>query len=165
MCTHPNQRGSTLIELIMFIVIVSVAMAGIMLAMNQTVGHSADTMLRKQALASAESLLEEIERLPFARTCSVCSPTQANRPNFVNILDYHGYNTGASGIMPADGTTTEISGLKYYVAAVSAVLVTTPAPDPIFANIPAANTVQITVTVTDPAGQSITLTGYRTSIY
>ena len=64
MFTKPSsllQRGISLIELIMFIVIISAALAGILLVMNQVTGHSADPLIRKQALAIAESMLEEIQ--------------------------------------------------------------------------------------------------------
>ena len=65
MYTPHNQRGISLIELIMFIVIVSVALAGILLVMNVTTKGSADPLVHKQALAIAESLLEEVELMPF----------------------------------------------------------------------------------------------------
>lgn len=64
------QAGISLIELIMFIVIVSVGLAGILSVMNVTTRASADPMLRKQAIAIAESLLEEIELQPF----TFCDP-------------------------------------------------------------------------------------------
>lgn len=54
------QRGVTLIELIMFIVIVSVGLAGVLASLNISVKSSADPMQTKQALAIAEGLLEEI---------------------------------------------------------------------------------------------------------
>src|SRR4030065_640507 len=65
-----KQRGISLIELIMFIVIVSVALAGILLVMNVTTKSSADPLVHKQALAVAESLLEEVELMPF----TFCDP-------------------------------------------------------------------------------------------
>ncbi|MBI5626895.1 MAG: prepilin-type N-terminal cleavage/methylation domain-containing protein [Nitrosomonadales bacterium] len=65
-----RQRGVSLIELIMFIVIVSVAVAGILLVMNVTTRGSADPLIHKQALAIAESLLEEVELMPF----TYCDP-------------------------------------------------------------------------------------------
>ncbi len=71
------QRGVSLIELIMFIVIISVAVTGILLVMNQVTGHSADSLVRKQALAIAESLLEEVELMPF----TYCDPDDANAAN------------------------------------------------------------------------------------
>lgn len=74
MCTRHNQRGISLIELVMFIVIVSVALAGILLVMNATTKGSADPLIHKQALAIAESLLEEVELMPF----TYCDPDDAN---------------------------------------------------------------------------------------
>ena len=54
------QRGFTLIELIIFIVVVAAGLAGILSVMNTVVKSSADPMIRKQTIAIAESLLEEI---------------------------------------------------------------------------------------------------------
>ena len=65
MCTSRRQHDLTLIELIMFIVIVSVALAGVLTVLNHTVRHSADPMIRKQALAIAEAVLEEVMLQPF----------------------------------------------------------------------------------------------------
>jgi len=69
-----RQRGMTLIELVMFIVIVSVGVAGILSVLDIAVQHSADPMIRKQMLAIAEGLLEEVETMPF----TFCDPTDAN---------------------------------------------------------------------------------------
>ena len=74
MCTRNNQRGISLVELIMFIVIVSVALAGILLVMNTVTKGSADPLIHKQALAIAESLLEEVELMPF----TYCDPDDPN---------------------------------------------------------------------------------------
>lgn len=65
-----TQLGTSLVELIMFIVIVAVALAGILLVMNTVTRSSADPLIHKQALAIAESLLEEIELMPF----TLCDP-------------------------------------------------------------------------------------------
>lgn len=69
-----KQRGISLVELIMFIVIVSVALAGILLVMNVTTRGSVDPLIHKQALAIAESLLEEVELMPF----TYCDPNDPN---------------------------------------------------------------------------------------
>ncbi|KKW14203.1 MAG: hypothetical protein UY54_C0021G0001, partial [Parcubacteria group bacterium GW2011_GWA2_50_10b] len=61
MYVNPNrhdQRGLTLIELIMFIVIVSVGLAGILLVINTVVKSSADPVVRKQSIAMADAILE-----------------------------------------------------------------------------------------------------------
>lgn len=65
MSTERRQQGLTLIELIVFIVIVSVALAGVLTVLTHTVRHSADPLIRKQALAIAEGILEEIMLQPF----------------------------------------------------------------------------------------------------
>jgi MSHA pilin protein MshD len=65
-----RQRGVTLVELILFIVIVGVAVGGIMTVMNITARASVDPVRRKQALIIAEGLLEEVELAKF----SYCDP-------------------------------------------------------------------------------------------
>lgn len=79
MCTERpvrviRQRGLTLVELIVFIIIVSIALTGILSVLNFSVMHSADPMVRKQAIAIAEALMEEVTLHPF----TYCEPTDAN---------------------------------------------------------------------------------------
>jgi MSHA pilin protein MshD len=86
-----RERGISLIELIMFIVIVSVALAGILLVMNVTTKSSADPLVHKQALAIAESLLEEVELMPF----TYCDPDDANAASAVAATSCTGSAGGA----------------------------------------------------------------------
>jgi MSHA pilin protein MshD len=65
-----RERGVTLIELVLFIVIVGVASAAILGVMSLTTKQSADPQLRKQALAIAEGMLEEIALARF----TYCDP-------------------------------------------------------------------------------------------
>lgn len=66
-------RGVSLVELLMFIVIVGTAVVGILQVFSLTTRHSADPLLRKQALSIAEGLLEEVELAGF----TFCDPTDA----------------------------------------------------------------------------------------
>ncbi len=66
--------GVTLIELIVFIMIVGIALAGILSVLNISVRSSADPMVRKQMLALAEALMEEVSAQAF----TYCDPTDAN---------------------------------------------------------------------------------------
>lgn len=66
-------RGLTLIELLMFVVIIGISLASILQVMRLTTNISADPQLRKQALAIAEGLLEEVELAHF----TYCDPTDA----------------------------------------------------------------------------------------
>jgi MSHA pilin protein MshD len=74
------QRGLTLVELVIFVAVVGAAIAGVLLAYGVAVKSSADPLLRKQAAAVAESLLNEVLAQPF----SYCDPqdpaNDANSP-------------------------------------------------------------------------------------
>ena len=65
-----RERGVTLLELIVFIVIVSVAVMGVLTALDLSNRSSTDPMIQKQALAIAEALLEEVQLQPF----TYCDP-------------------------------------------------------------------------------------------
>lgn len=69
-----RQRGVTMIELVMFIVIIGVALAGLLQVLNFTTRTSADPLRQKQALMIAEGLLEEVRLSAF----TFCEPTDAN---------------------------------------------------------------------------------------
>ena len=55
-----NKRGFTLVELIISMMVVAIALGGVLMVMNYTILHSADPMLEHQAVAIAESYLEEV---------------------------------------------------------------------------------------------------------
>lgn len=69
-----RQAGLTMIELIVFIVIISVAVAAVMETFSKISARSADPFLRKQAMLRAESLLEEVSLAHF----TFCHPDDAN---------------------------------------------------------------------------------------
>lgn len=151
------QRGISLIELIMFIVIVSVSLAGILLVMNQVTAHSADPLIRKQALAVAESMLEEIKLQDLSGVA--CAGTLGNnsaRSGVSSVWDYCNYTT-TGGILEFSDNTP-VQGLNGYniqnvaVAQISSLGGTA---------ITAGSGVEITVTVADPMGATISATGYR----
>jgi MSHA pilin protein MshD len=169
-----RQRGVSLIELVVFIAIVGVGLAGIVAAMNSTVGRSADPLPIKQAVAIAEALLDEVQLAPF----TWCDPDDANvltatssaigatgcaslpeaigpeagdaRP-YDNVNDYNGF--AMTGI--TDLTGAAITGLGAYNASVSVAAAA-------LGSVPAGAALLITVTVTGPGGTNISLSGYRT---
>jgi len=157
-----RQAGLSLVELVMFIVIVSIGIAGILSVMNVTTGSSADPMVRKQAMAIAESMLEEILLKDFANPADPDAfsgaPTQANRALFDDIGDYHGFAT--TGIYPV-GDATVIPGLGGYNIQVS--VVSDGSLGGAASVVPAADARLITVTVTGPGATAITLNAYRTN--
>ena len=68
-----RQHGLTLIEAILFMMIVGVALAGIVGVLNLTTKGSTDPLRRKQALMIAEGLLEEVQQAKFSY-CDATDP-------------------------------------------------------------------------------------------
>lgn len=92
------QGGLTLVELIVFIVIVGTALAGVLSVLNVTVRASADPVVRKQALAIAEALLEEVMLQPF----TWCDPDD---PNAATANQYGDCATPENNLAPEPGET------------------------------------------------------------
>jgi MSHA pilin protein MshD len=160
-----RQAGVSLIELIVFIVIVSVGVVGLISVMNPSIRSSADPMVTKQFVAIAESLLNEIEHQPFTsnpQNSSGPTPNTETRNGstgqfFDNVRDYGGFVT--ESIADPNGTSL-IAGYRAEVAIVAVGASFTLASDA---------AVAITVTVCRSvapsaacAGRdSFALTGYR----
>lgn len=66
-----QQRGVTLIELVVFLVVVSIALTTIVMAMNSSLIRSVDPLLDMRALECAQAKLDEINARKFDRN----SPT------------------------------------------------------------------------------------------
>lgn len=160
----------------MLIAVLGIAVSGVLLAINRATQDSVDPIYGKQAVAIAESLLEEILSLPH----TFCDPNDAaaagalgvtnctlveglgpeagegryNQANpFDNVNDYHGFNT-ATNALPGirDLSNTLLPNLQGYAASVNvanATLNGTPA-------------LLVTVTVTAPRNTVVNLQGYRT---
>lgn len=97
MCTKrclDSQRGMTLIELVVFIVVVSVGLAGVLSVFNVVVKGSADPLVTKQALAVADSLLEEILLKDFCDPSSVIEVTADTAIGSANLTAVSPATTG-----------------------------------------------------------------------
>jgi len=70
MSNKRQQMGMSLIEVVVFIIVLGIGFAGMLVLYNQVTRSSVDPMVRKQALAIASSLLEEIELHAF----TFCDP-------------------------------------------------------------------------------------------
>ena len=84
------QTGVTLVELILSIVIISIALTGVLTVMNLTVSHSADPVVRHQSISIAESYLEEILLQSYDNPTNGYSG--ADRSQFDDVDDYNGLN-------------------------------------------------------------------------
>jgi MSHA pilin protein MshD len=171
-----SQAGLSLVELIMFIIIVSVGVAGILTVFNLTSQKSADPQVRRQMLAVAEALLEEVEFKPF----TLCDPDDPNAATAVTSANCTGGAGGANDesklpLGPEAGETratfdnvsdynglslalvSDINGsnsINGYSATVSVT------QQQLEASIPLDASLRVTVTVTH-GSDSLSLSGYR----
>jgi MSHA pilin protein MshD len=136
-----RQRGFTLIELIIFIVVVGVGLAGILSVMNTVVKSSADPMVRKQAIALADSVMEEVLQKAYSDPDGV-QGNESTRDTMDDVDDFNG-KTQTLFALPAS--------LSGYAIAI------TVAADNATLGIAAK---KVTVTVSR-GSESVTLTGYR----
>lgn len=181
-----RQKGISLIELIIFMIIVGIAMAGIISAINYNVRHSADPVVKKQALAIAESLLEEIELMPF----TWCDPNDPNATTATTAADCTGGADGANDesrlvlgqLGPETGETrygpaffdnvSDYNGFSMASGAIMDINNTNSGLDGYTASvavtkkalngIAVADSLSIIVTVTGPLDTTVQLEGYRT---
>ncbi|MCE2660366.1 MAG: type II secretion system protein [Rubrivivax sp.] len=143
-----RQRGVTLVELIISMVVAGVIISGIWSVWATLGKRSADPLVARQTLAVAQSLLREIELQPLPGTAVAASAP--GRIGYASILDYNGLNL--SGIQDAEGVV--IPGLEAYTASIS---VTAQA----LSGIPANQGWWIQVTVSGPDGKSQSLGSWR----
>ncbi len=142
-------RGATLVELLVSIVIVSIAAAAVLGVLTLNTGASADPMHRYQAAAVAEGYLEEIMLRSVDDPDGVDAETA--RANFDDVDDYNGLlDNGA-----ADQFGVPIAALADYNVQVS---VTSDASLP---GAPASDVLRIDVRVTRGALVDYMLSGYR----
>lgn len=145
MCTtERRQRGFTLIELIIFIVVVSAGLAGILSVMNSVVKSSADPMVRKQAMALADSILEEALLKSYADPDGT-NAGETDRSNWDNVDDFNAKTNADFADLPA-----ELAGYVIGIAVVD---------DATTLGLAAK---KVTVTITHGT-DVVSMTGYRTN--
>jgi MSHA pilin protein MshD len=104
------QAGLSLIETLVFMVVVSVGVVGLLSTISPMVQSSGDPVVARQAMAIAESLLSEIEQQPF----TYCDPDDANFASAASTADCTGGAAGSQDKGGADLTTpTPVAETRY----------------------------------------------------
>lgn len=182
---HGRQRGLSLVEQIIFIVVVGVGVAGVITAFFVSTRGSADPMIQKQALAIAEAVMEEVQLQPFtycdpdddnaatATSVGGCAAANENNlaPEGVDTPPTGPAETRAGADRPFDNVNDyngfsmgpgisnisgiAIAGLEGYTASVTVA-------NQALGAIGATESLLITVTVTGPGNTTVALNGYRT---
>lgn len=185
------QFGVTLVELIVFLVIVSVAIAGVLKTLEIANRSSVDPMLGKQALAIAESLLTEVEQQAFtycdpddananvATTSAGCASTSQDNGGstlgpvpstesrysatnpFDNVADYNGFTMPGGGCAGICNPGST-TPIASLTGYAASVSITRAGNAAPFTAIAATSAVlKITVQVTGPANTVVRLVGYK----
>ena len=179
-------QGTTLIELITAISIISIVIVGLLVLTSQSTQRSSDPLITEQAIAIAQSYQEEIQQKRFCdpdwdhdgvvpndtdcpihctvSACSSCSLlgtgwTVETRSTYDNVCDYNALNE-----VPTDQNANAIANLGQYTVVVQVI-------DDAGANIGVAGNVlngnsgqvvRVNVTVTHPSMDlPIVLSSYR----
>lgn len=154
MLTLPKQNaGITLVELVVTIVILSIALLGIVATLNLGVSQSSNTLFELRATALAQSYLDEILSKKFdersrnngippcvgpgsGRNCTTVigvNGSESARTSFDDVDDYNDLDEGANSSPAADLVDAQgivragYAGFRVQVA-VSTIDVTTPNP-------------------------------------
>lgn len=147
------QRGFTLVEMIIAMVIVSVGLAGVLAVLSRTGAQSADPMVTKQVTALAEGMMEEIMLKPV-KGPGTAIPAGAGcmRTDFDEIRDYNGYDQPVCDITGNPG----VAGYRINVSVANA------SGNALAETVPDTEAVRIKVTVTHGT-TSHALVGWRYS--
>lgn len=150
--TIRDERGVTLIELIVSILIISIAASAVLGLLSRSAGRSADAMIMAQAVSIAEAYLEEISLKAYADPDGVDGETV--RPDFDDVDDYNGLvDSGARNQFGA-----AIAALSRYTVTV------TVGTSAALTSVPSADALRIDVRVTYTPNVTVAISGYRTRL-
>ncbi|MGM0769352.1 MAG: type IV pilus modification PilV family protein [Pseudomonadota bacterium] len=165
MMTH--QRGATLVELVMTIVIISVAIAGVVGAFSLIAGRSADPLNQTRSVALAQLYMDEILAKKFAdgspvgggavstsaeADCANIGDDGENRSTFNDVDDYDVLNNAS----PENSEQAPLSGYNGFQVSVSVECAGT---DVNFTENFQAK--RIDITITDPSHNTYVFSAYR----
>lgn len=158
-----RQAGVTLVELIISIVVISIALVGIFTVINLTSSTSANPVVQYQAIAIAESYMEEILLQAYCDPAGPCttqatlgSESDEGRATYDDVDDFNGlsdsgaHDSRGNPIQLPDSQGNEITLLSAYTVSVAV-------ENQDIERLPAKI---ITVTVTGPGTPKFDLTGY-----
>jgi len=145
-----NRRaaGVTLVELVVAIVIVAVALAGMVAVFARGDRASVDPVVSQQMAMIAESMMEEILLKPYGNAAAAPG---VPRTAYTQVGNYDKYQS--TGVFDIEGNAVPgLAQYKVYVEVVDAGL----------AQVAALESVKITVRIKHDDAASFVLTGWRT---
>ena len=159
-----KERGFSLIELVITIVIISIALTALSSSLFTAVGRNADPMWQAKATHLAQAYLDEILAMRYAETsplgggsigsCAVdgAEAGEASRSLFDDVDDYDGLTETADFLDTS--TSSNYSGYSIVIA-VACVGPT---------NSASINSKLIVITITVPSQQSLVFSAFRADL-
>jgi MSHA pilin protein MshD len=141
-----HERGTTLVELVIAITVISIAVTSVLGLLSTIAVRSAGAMTANQAASIASAYLSEALSKPYQ---DPDGGVEASRQNFDDVQDY---NFVDNGVRDPDGNA--VAGLGQYVVQITA------APAALGA---VPNAIRVDVRVTAPGGRVTLLSGFRTN--
>jgi len=124
------QKGMTLVEMVISIVLISIAMTAMLTAFSTTMGRSADPLWKNKSLKLAQAYLDEILSkkydentpvggipAPTSISCNVAGPAGGGRDNYDTVDDYNGLSDNPPKLV----TDTDMTGYDDYTVNVTVV--------------------------------------------
>ena len=145
-----RNRGFTLFEIIVTVVVIALAATALMSVFSSTVATSADPLLEHQATAVAEAYMEEILLKDFDQTPPPVPPPVPPRSGYNDVRDYN----NLPDTIVRDQNGVAIGALSDYSITV---IVATSDLNGI------ADALRIDITVSNASIDPVHLSGYRTN--
>lgn len=157
-----SQQGATLVELVMTIVIISVAIAGVVGAFATLTGRSADPLNQTRAVELAQLYMDEILSRKYDHTapqggvprysgaCNIGTEGSESRGTFNDVDDYHGLSDS-----PPEDAEGDLDGYNEFTVNVAVRC----AGDEV--DLATSEAKRIDVTVIAPGDQSFSFSAYR----
>lgn len=159
---NARQQGATLVELVMTIVVISIAIAGVVGAFALMAGRSADPLDQTRAVSLAQLYMDEILSrkydeatpaggVPKHNGCSVITE-ESQREDYDDVDDYDAVSNAVPSNADGDSLGTAYAGFTVSVS------VTCAGGE---VGLPGDEAKRIDITIVDVSGQNYFFTAYR----
>ena len=163
-----KQQGATLVELVMTIVIISIAIAGVVGAFSLIAGRSADPLNQTRAVALSQLYMDEILTKRFSddapvgggevsasqADCATPGPEGETRANYDDVDDYQQLSA-VPDKPPRDGEGNDFADYRDFEVTV------TVACDGSGVGLDSHQAKRVDITITDPSGALYRFSAYR----
>jgi Tfp pilus assembly protein PilV len=153
--------GFTLAESLIASVVLAAAVIGISGALTTSYQQSRFLDQTATALSLARELMEEIAAKPFSDPDGIAEASYPTRATRDNVADYHNYTDQSTTLATISGTVRNLTGSDVYTRAVT--VTAGPKPSQLAASASIDNFKTVTVLVTTPSGQKVTISQLMTN--